>query len=559
MLNRASVVEALEEIGLLLELAGENPFKVRAYTNGARVLEGLSDPLDQMLASGELKKVKGIGAGLLADITALLQTGSSPTLVALEAAIPPGLRELGEIPGLGPKKLQAVREGLGINSVGELEYAIGENRLIDLPGFGAKTQAKLGESVAAWKRNRGKRLLSDVLEPAEALAAFVAKSPGVAQAALAGDLRRRTEIVDAVVLVVAATSADALAAVAAAPGVEITADGPRFAGALPVRVVSCTASGFGAALALATGDAAFVQGLVAAAKAGGFTLDGDGLRLVDKLIMTPDEATLFATLAVPDVTPELRDVDAPAANAGLTLIREQDLQGAFHVHTTYSDGSATIRDMALAARKLGWSYIGISDHSEAAFYAKGLSRQRIAEQKAEIAALNAELAGAITILHGVEADILQDGRLDYDDETLAGLDFVIGSVHSRFGQDREAMTSRLVRALENPRLTMLGHMTGRLLLSREPYDFDLDLVLATAAKHGKAIELNANPHRLDMDWRVLHRARKLGIAIAVNPDAHSPDGLADVRWGIEMARKGGLTADDVMNTLPLEKVLAKFA
>jgi DNA polymerase (family 10) len=212
--------------------------------------------------------------------------------------------------------------------------------------------------------------------------------------------------------------------------------------------------------------------------------------------------------------------------------------------------------MAMAARKLGWRYLGISDHSEAAFYAKGLSRQRIAEQKAEIAALNAELAGEMVILHGIEADILQDGRLDYDDETLAGLDFVIGSVHSRFGQDREAMTARLVKALEHPRLTMLGHMTGRLLLSREPYDFDLDLVLATAAKHKKAIELNANPHRLDMDWRILHRARRMGIGVSINPDAHSPEGLADVRWGVEMARKGGLTAADVLNTRPLEAVFS---
>lgn len=555
-MDKAAVVEALEEIGLLLELAGENPFKVRAYTNGAKALEGVTDPLPAMLASGELKKVKGIGAGLLADIKALLETGESPTLVALQAAVPPGLRELGEIPGLGPKKLQAVREGLGITSVGELEYAIGENRLIDLPGFGAKTQAKLGEAITAWKRNRGKRLLSDVLEPAEALAAFVAQAAGVRHAALAGALRRRLEIADEVVLVVDATAQAAQAAVASAPGVELTTEGPCFAGALPVRVVACAPEAFGAVLAFATGDDVFVADLVAAAAARGLTLDETGLRRAGTPVPTPDEAALFEALELEPITPELRDVDAPAANAGLVLVQERDLQGAFHVHTTYSDGTATIRDMALAARQLGWRYLGISDHSEAAFYAKGLSRQRIAEQNAEIAALNAELAGEIVILHGIEADILQDGRLDYDDETLAGLDFVIGSVHSRFGQNREAMTARLVRALEHPRLTMLGHMTGRLLLSREPYDFDLDLVLATAAKHKKAIELNANPHRLDMDWRVLHRARQLGIGVSINPDAHSPEGLADVRWGVEMARKGGLTAADVLNTRPLEAVFA---
>jgi DNA polymerase (family 10) len=237
------------------------------------------------------------------------------------------------------------------------------------------------------------------------------------------------------------------------------------------------------------------------------------------------------------------------------LVTPRDLQGVFHVHTHFSDGEATVKDMALKAMALGYRYIGISDHSETSVWAHGLNRDRIREQQAEIARLNEELDG-ITILSGIEADILDDGRLDYDDETLASFDFVIGSVHQRFSQDKETMTARLVKALSHPHLTMLGHMTGRLLLSRDPYDFDLEAVLAAAAKHGKIIELNANPHRLDMDWRDLRRARELGIPISINPDAHSPSGLEHTRYGVDMARKGGLRAEDVFNAQPLEKVLA---
>ena len=552
-MDKAAVVEALEEMALLLDLADANPFKVRAFTNGARALEGLAEPIDQALADGSLKHVKGIGAGLLADIKALVETGRLPALEELRAATPPGLVEMFELPGLGPKKVKAIHAGLGIASVGELEYAVLENRLVDLPGFGAKTQEKVGKAIEAWKRHRGKRLLSDVLTAAEALVAALQGRPGVADAALAGGLRRRAETARDIDLVIATSDPPrARASLAALPGVEPTDTGFRLAGALPLDVAFVVPEAFGAALLVGTGNQAYVEGLVAAAAARGLTLDASGLRRGESLLATPDEAAAFKALEAVPMAPELREAAAPPTPAG-PLIVAGDLKGAFHVHTTYSDGTASIRDMVLAARALGWRYIGISDHSEAAFYARGLTRSRIAEQRQEIAALNAELAD-ITVLHGIEADILADGALDYDDETLAGLDFVIGSVHSRFGQGREAMTARLVKALANPHLTMLGHLSGRLLLSRDPYDFDLEAVLEAAAMHGKAIELNANPHRLDLDWRHLRRARALGIAIAINPDAHSPEGLGHVRWGVEMARKGGLTAADVLNTAPLEVV-----
>jgi DNA polymerase (family 10) len=557
-MDKAAVVEALEELALLLELADANPFKVRAFTNGARALEGLPGPVDEALRDGTLKATKGIGAGLLGDIKALVETGRLPALEELRAATPAGLVEMMGIPGLGPKKVKAIHAGLGIASVGELEYAVLENRLVDLPGFGAKTQAKVGDAIAAWKRHRGKRLLSDVLPAAEALVAHLATAPGIAAAALAGGLRRRAETVRDVDLVIAAADAAAAeAAVAAAPGVERTDAGLKLTGLLPLDVAVVAPDAFGAALLVGTGGPAYVDAAIAAAAGKGLRLDATGLWRGTEQVAAVDEAAAYAAIGLPAVAPELREDAAPRVPAA-PLITATDLQGVFHVHTTYSDGTATIRDMALAAKALGWRYVGISDHSEAAFYAKGLTRARIAEQRREIDALNAELEG-ITVLHGIEADILADGSLDYDDETLASLDFVIGSVHSRFGQDREAMTARLVKALSHPRLTMLGHMSGRLLLSRDPYDFDLEAVFQAAAAHGKAIELNANPHRLDVDWRHLRRARELGIAIAINPDAHSPEGLAHVRWGVDMARKAGLTADDVFNTGPLEAVRPRLA
>jgi DNA polymerase (family 10) len=529
-----SIVAVLEEQALLLDLAGENVFKVRAYSNGARALEAYEGAWPP--PEGALKQVKGIGAGLQADIKELLATGSLAAHQQLLAATPGGLLEMMAIPGLGPKKVKAIHEGLGITTVGELEYACLENRLVDLPGFGEKTQAKVLASIERWKLNRGKRLYADVVTAAEELLAVVRKLPGVQRAALAGALRRRCEIVEDIVLVAASTDMRATLQAfhaqekgQAAGSASETAASINHPIGLPATLHVAPPAAFGTELLRRTGSDAFVAGLGALKDAA-------------------DEAELTA------VPPELRE--GPwKAGALPTLVEDRDLQGVFHVHTRYSDGEATVKDMALKARQLGYRYLGISDHSEQAFYARGLKRDQILAQRAEIAALNDELED-ITLLSGIEADILADGQLDYDDEVLAGFDFVIGSVHSRFGQDREAMTNRLVRALEHPRLTMLGHMTGRLLLSRDAYDFDLDAVLAAAAKHGKVIELNANPHRLDIDWRDLGKARALGIPISINPDAHSPAGLEHTRFGVAVARKGGLGPDDVFNARPLDAVKA---
>ncbi|MEB3220952.1 MAG: PHP domain-containing protein [Candidatus Sericytochromatia bacterium] len=557
-MTKDTVIEALEEMATLLELAGENPFKVRAFQRGAQVLGSLTEPLAEAVERGTLKALPGIGKGLFEDIAVLVRTGQLPALEALRAATPEGVREMLEVPGLGTKKVRALRDGLGIGSVGELEYAIGENRLLTLSGFGPATQAKLGAAIAMWKRNRGLRLLADVLPAATRLVDALSEQLPQAKVALVGNLRRRCETVAEVRLLVAGTTAaEFRGALRASALVEAGEAGETLVG-LPIRLEESAPEAWGARLVWTTGSPEWLGALSERATSRGLSLDAAGLRRGGQPVEIPTEEALFEALGLPRQAPERWETAAMLAGPDAdALVKEGDLQGAFHVHTSATDGTATLREMVLRARELGWRYIGISDHSEAAFYARGLDRDRIRAQQAEIAALNAEFDD-ITVLSGIEADILADGRLDYDDETLASFDFVIGSVHSRFGQDAEAMTKRLITALSHPRLTMLGHLSGRLLLAREPYGFDLEAVFAAAVAHGKAMELNANPHRLDLDWRHLARARELGIPIAINPDAHSLDGLEDLQWGVAMARKGGLTAADVLNTVPAAALRSKM-
>lgn len=567
-MEKSAVIAVLEEMAVLLELHGENPFKVRAFQNGARALETFEGNLAIAVADGTLKQVKGIGAGLLADIRSLVETGGLPVYEKLKADTPAGLLEMLAIPGLGPKKIKAIHEGLGISSVGELEYACLENRLVDLPGFGEKTQAKILKSLEFWKKHRGRFLYAEALPVAQALEAAIAALPSVERVAIAGSLRRKAETVKDVDLVAVATDPTAvMAAFVSLPDVEAvigqgdTKSSVRLKNGLGVDLRVFDAEAFPYGLLHFTGSQAFNTTLRQRAKARGLKLNEYGLWRDDTRLPAREESEVLAHLDLPYLPPELREDrgEIAEAEAGRVpmLVRDEDLLGVFHVHTHASDGEASIREMALRARALGYKYIGISDHSVSAFYARGLDAERLAAQRAEIEALNAELDG-ITILAGVEADILADGALDYDAAILARLDFVIGSVHSRFSQDRAQMTARLVRAVSDPHLTMLGHLTGRLLLSREAYDFDLEAVLQAAAKHGKIIELNANPHRLDIDWRDLKRVRELGLQVSINPDAHSLKGLEDTRYGVAVARKGGLRPEDVFNTSSLEAVRARL-
>lgn len=568
-MNQAQIAERLEAIATLMELKGENPFKIRAFSSGARLVETLDADLADLVAQGTLRSIKGIGPGLADVITELVTTGKSTAYDELKAAIPDGLIEMTGIPGLGPKKIKAIHEGLGITTVGELEYACNENRLAGLAGFGAKTQEKILAGIALMKASRGKFLCSEALGAAEDLLAALQGHPAVVRSAIAGSLRRAKEVVKDADLIASSDDPEAVMAFfVSLPQVqEIVSHGPtkssvRLENGLSVDLRVVSDADYPFTLHHFTGSKEHNTLMRQRALARGLKLNEYGLWRGEERLACADEAAIFQALDLAYVPPELREGmgELELAESGLVpeLVTQADLQGIFHVHTTFSDGAGTLEQMVKGAQALGYRYIGISDHSQAAAYAQGLTPERIAEQHAEIDRLNQELSG-IRILKGIEADILSDGAVDYDPEVLKTFDFVIASIHSRFGMDKDAMTERIVRAIRNPYVTILGHMTGRLLLSREPYELDLETIFREAAEHGVAIELNANPHRLDIDWRYLRRALELGVTIAINPDAHSVAGLQHVRYGVGIARKGGVPAERVLNGLELEALKERLA
>jgi len=590
MADRKTIISALEEIAQLLELSGANPFKVRAYQNGARILSAYPGDLAEGLASGELARLKGVGKSLLSELTALIEEGRSPTREELLKTVPPGLLEMVKIPGLGPKKVRRLYDELGISTLGELEYACNENRLLSLPGFGPKSQAKILSGIDILRRYSGRHLLSEVWDLGERLRRKVAGMEGVERCALAGSLRRRRETVkDVDLLVVARDSAAVMEAFCGMEEVEEviargeTKSSVRLETGIQVDLRVVDADQFPFALAYFTGSKEHNIVMRERARARGYKLNEYGLfvegnaegstgakkkagarprgtvRIEEGRVVCRSEAEIFAALDLAEIPPELREDrgEFEAAEKGElpTLIGEEDLKGVLHNHSVYSDGAATIEAMAKAARDLGWEYLGISDHSRSAFYASGLSLDEIERQHEEIDELNERLDG-ITILKGIESDILADGSLDYEDEVLDRFDFVVASVHSRFGLDEVQQTQRCIRAVQNPFTTILGHPTGRLLLARDAFRVDMDAVLDAAADSGCVIELNSNPRRLDLDWRYLHRAATLGILVSIGPDAHRTETLADVRYGVAMARKGWLRASDVLNTRGLEAIRA---
>jgi len=583
-MTKAEIADILNEIAVLLELQGENPFKVRAYQNGARVLEGLEETaVMRLVAAGELESVKGIGEALAKKITELVATGRLDYYEKLRAAIAPGLIEMLQIPGLGPKKIKALHDRLGITDIAGLTAACAEGNVAALDSFGEKTQ----EKILAGIRNReayGRRhLWWDAWEIALPIVAGLRALPAVQRAEAAGSLRRGLETVgDLDFLVAAREIAPVFDWFVARPGIqEVTARGEtkasvRFASGLQADLRILPEEQYAFALhhftgskdhnvqmrqrALARGLSLSEWGLVAAG--GEATVKEKVLAASAGEAVTSEEA-LFGCLGLAFIPPELREglgeIEAAERGNLPRLIELADLRGAFHNHTTASDGRNTLAEMAAAAEALGWDYLGIADHSKSSVQARGLSEERLADQVRELRAFNAARRCRIHLLAGVECDILPDGRLDFEDEILAGLDYVVASVHSALTQDEAAMTARLVRAVENPRTTMLGHVTGRLLLRREASRLDLEKVVDAAIAHGVAIELNASPQRLDMDWRHWRKAAERGLLCAINPDAHETAGLGYVRTGINVARKAWLTREQVLNTRPLAQVMAWLA
>ncbi|HET9454388.1 MAG TPA: DNA polymerase/3'-5' exonuclease PolX [Gemmatimonadaceae bacterium] len=567
-MDSRTAAHVLSGIADHLDLRGENPFKVRAYRTAARsVLAAGTDDLRPLLESGELAALRGLGPATIAVIRDLVEQGESRYLEELRGETPEGLIELSRVPGLSQQRIHQLHQELGISSVEELETAALEGRLTKVKGLGPKTAQKILKNIEFMRAARPLRLYVHAIGEADALLAAVRSHPDVARAELAGSLRRRVEVAGDVDVVAACTASPATVAQSFArlPGLRASeGEGAsvrlQFMDGLPLDLHCVPTDRFGVALARATGSAAHVRRLQAALAARGLRLEGD--TLLDargRALPTPDETTVYAAAGLAMIAPELREdggeIEAAAQGTLPGLIRPQDIRGVLHCHSTWSDGKNSIAEMARAAQALGWSYLGISDHSQAAFYASGVSREDMLAQHDEIDKVNATLTG-FRVLKGVEADILADGRLDYDEALLDRFDYVIASIHSRFRMDGDAMTQRVLRAMDDPHMTILAHPTGRLLLSREPYALDLDAVFEKAAATGVAVEINADPHRLDLDWRYLRRAQELGVTFEIGPDAHSRRSLEWTELGVAMARKGWLGAADVLNTRSVDDVLA---
>ncbi len=549
-MDKHAIALVLDEIGTLLELHGENMFKARAFQAAARAIERTEQDVTQLAHDGGLESIPGIGPATARVIRELIETGTAQFYQDLRARTPSGFYELLSVPKLGAKRIRQLHEQLGIQSVADLERAARAGEIAKVPGFGGRTQEILLEGIKYVRTTLGRRRLAEALEVGPRLLGFVLALPGVIEAEIVGELRRRLETVDGIDIVAAVkpNSRDqALDLFAQLPGTSeagrIGEDRAfaRLSDGFHLRLRCVSEKDFARVVFEETGSAAHIAAVKTCGKADGKT-----------------EIELYENLGLQYVEPELREtgeeVEVAARHELPQLVELEDLRGCFHCHTLYSDGRNTVAEMAEAARKLGWRYLGIADHSKNAGYAGGLSRDDIFRQQEEIDRWNETHGSKLWLFKGIEADILTDGRLDYEDEpdVLESFDFVIGSVHSSFNLPPDAMTARLIRAMQHPALTFLGHATGRLLLSRAGYRIDVEAVMAAAVERGVGIEINADPHRLDLDWRYWRRGKQLGVRTAVNPDAHSTRSLSVVEYGVYMARKGWLEKSDVVNawTLP---------
>jgi DNA polymerase (family 10) len=567
-LTKSEVARIFEEMASILDILGENPFKVRSYETGARAIEGLTGDLGEMLASGGLLNVKGIGKSLFSHIEELHHTGRLEIYEQAKAKIPEGVLDMLRIPGMGPKKVKAVYEKLGVRTIDELEQAANENRVAALDGFGTRTQIKIIYGIQAVKKFSERHLLHTAMEEARGVYDEIVKQPEVKRALIAGSLRRHRETIRDIDILVGASKSDAimdcfttLPRVASVAGKGKTKSSVVFKSgiAADLRVVSDKQFPFAANYF--TGSKEHNTELRARAKKMGYKLNEYGLFEGEKLIPCKDEAAIYQKLGLDYIPPELREaqgeIEAAEKHELPELITEADVRGLFHVHTTYSDGTVSAEEMAKGARSMGFEFLGIADHSRSAAYAGGLSIEDVKTQSKEIRDLNNRLKG-FRVFHGIESDILTDGSLDYPPETLDLFDFVVISVHQNFRMSEYEMTHRIIRAIENPYTTILGHPTGRLLLAREGYQVDLPAVIDAAAQNHVIIEINSNPHRLDLDWRYLRGAKEKGVKIAICPDSHTVKGMEDFRYGVGIARKGWLTKHDVINGLDTQAVETLF-
>ena len=563
-ITKKDVIWILEDIGKLLELTEETPFKSRAYYNAARNIAATEEDIETLVSEGSLSSIKGIGDALNQKITELVTTGTLKYYEDLNSSIPPGHIEMLKIQGLGPKKIRALYGKLKIKTIGELEYACIENRLVELTGFGKKTQDKILAGIERLKRYKKRHLFADIVGEAESLLDSVRKQKDVILASLAGSIRRRNEVIRDIDILASAKSPLNLADFFVyLPEVQdVTVKGETKVGVVlksginaDLRIVA--EKEFPYALHYFTGSKEHNITMRKRAKEMGIKMNEYGLYRGDDIIPCESEKEIFSALGLSFIPPELREnmgeIEAAERGELPKLVERKDIRGLLHIHTNASDGSDSLEAIVKAAKTMGMEYIGIAEHSQSAYYAGGLSVDEIKRQHAAIDEIN-KRESKFHIFKGIEADILLDGRLDYDDDVLSSFDFVIAAVHSHFGMSEDEMNARLIRALDNRFTTILAHPTGRLLLSRDPYSVDLEKIIDFAAKKGKVIELNANPHRLDLDWRYCKYAKSQGVKIAINPDAHNISGLYHIDFGINIARKGWLEPSDCINCLSLEEM-----
>jgi len=571
-MTKSEIVAALDEIGTLLELTGENDFRVRAYKNGARALDQLEGDFKQLVASGTLSKTRGIGDALQEKITTLFNTGSLNYLDELRASVPPGLLEMLKLPGIGPQKVKLLHSVLQIDTIEKLKIACDRDQVSQVKGFGKKTQTKILEGIA-YLGTIGQRVRMDLARAlADVLIDQIRALPGVIRAVVCGSVRRGRETAkDIDILVSSANAEPIMDAFVKFPQVlkvvnhgptkssivaQLNVDGEAVVLNVDLRVVQD--SEFPYAVVYFTGSKEHNIRLRQRAIERDLSLNEYALAGESKSVTCETEQELYTALDLEYIPPELREdtgeIEAAEKKELPKLLEYSDIRGVFHNHTTASDGKATLEVMAKQAQALGWEYFGVADHSQSLTVANGLSADRVREQWKLIDELNKSFKN-FRIFKGIESDILLDGSLDYDDDVLAGFDYIVASVHSHFNLSEDEQTERICKAIANPFTTMLGHATGRLLLRRPAYKLDIERVLQTAAKHNTMIEINAQPSRLDLEWTHVKRAKALGVKIVINPDAHTPAELALTEYGVTVARRGWLSKADVFNTMKLDDVM----
>lgn len=557
------------EIADLVDLSGDEAFKAVAYRRAARAIEGLGEDVEKVREEGRLLQIPGVGKGLAGKIEEILASGTCRYLEELRAKVPPGLRQLVRVPGLGPRTAAAIYRELGIKDIPALEKAAKEQRLRGLPGMGAKKEQNILNGIRSLSESGAetRKLLGQVLPDALALRDALRRLPGVEEAELAGSIRRRKEVVGDVDLVASSREPAAVTEFFAhLPGIrEVLAHGDTkcsvvMESGLQFDLRAVAPEEFPTALQHFTGSKEHNVRMRGMAKDLGLKINEYGVFREEDGSRLPvrGEEDIFRAVGLSYIPPELREdageIEAAAEGRLPRLLELGDIRGDLHCHSKWSDGGNTIEKMAEAARSLGYRYLAITDHSQSLVIAGGLSAERLEEQRREIEALNEKFED-FTILRGIEVDILKDGSLDLPDEVLEGLDFVTASIHSGFRQDGETLTNRVLQAMKNPHVDSIGHPTGRLLGRRDPYPIDVDRIIEAAGRTGTALELNASPDRLDLDDRNLRKAKEAGVKIVINSDAHSVETLRDMPYGVGQARRGWLEAGDVLNTMDLDDLI----